>query len=166
MTVPDFLAHLRRHGDYPIPFTVYWTPDGKPDFRVVDPDKIITCARKRLCGICGRALGERSWFIGGPLSKANHLFVDPPMHERCARFALSTCPFLAQRHEYSSRSLPAGAQPVALHSDANKASTGWLLAAWTKKTRLLVLEDKGALLFKAGTFIKQELVYSTQGEER
>ena len=93
-TIPDFLAHLPRFGEYPVPFTQMWI-DGKPDFRVVDPEKSLKCIQEKLCAICGVKLGEFCYFIGGPLSKQNRLFVDPPMHEQCAVFASTVCPFVS-----------------------------------------------------------------------
>lgn len=80
--VPQFLSHLRTYRGHPVPFTQMWI-DGKPDFRVVDPEKSIKCIHEKLCAICGVKLGEFCYFIGGPLSKQNRLFVDPPMHEQC-----------------------------------------------------------------------------------
>jgi hypothetical protein len=60
--IPDFLAHLPTHRGLPVPFSQAWF-DGKPDFRTIDPDKTILCVLKTLCAICGRRLGERSYFI-------------------------------------------------------------------------------------------------------
>src|SRR6266478_6124981 len=36
--VPDFLGHLEVFNGYPVPFVQMWI-DGKPDFRVIDPEK-------------------------------------------------------------------------------------------------------------------------------
>ncbi len=79
---------------YPIPHTVKWI-DGKPDFRVIDPEKWHKAVRLRCCSLCGQSLGARMAFVGGEKSIANRLFVDPPMHRDCAIYALQVCPFLA-----------------------------------------------------------------------
>lgn len=101
--IPQFLSHLPTYGGYPVPFTQKWF-DGKPDFRVIDPDKATECIDQKLCAICGRRLGEFCWFIGGDKAKDVHLFLDPPMHEQCTEFASRTCPFVSgQRQEYSHR---------------------------------------------------------------
>ncbi|WP_327378677.1 hypothetical protein OG393_32705 (plasmid) [Streptomyces sp. NBC_01216] len=49
---------------------------------------------KRLCGICGRAIRttSRLVFIGGPNAS---FFIEPPVHPRCATYALMACPTLA-----------------------------------------------------------------------
>ncbi len=60
--VPQFLSHLRTYRGHPVPFTQMWI-DGKPDFRVVDPEKSIKCIHEKLCAICGVKLGEFCYFI-------------------------------------------------------------------------------------------------------
>ncbi len=86
IAIPTYLSHLPIYQGWPVPFTQAWF-DGKPDFRTVDPQKTVRCVTEKLCAICGRRLGDKSYFIGGPLSKANRVFTDPPMHKRCAEFA-------------------------------------------------------------------------------
>jgi hypothetical protein len=78
--------------------------DGKPDFRVIDPDRVEECVNQKLCAICGHRLSEFCWFIGGEACKEKHLFLDAPMHEECAKFASRTCPFVrGDREQYSTR---------------------------------------------------------------
>lgn len=79
---------------YPVPHTVQWVA-GKPDFRVIDPQKWTKAVQLRRCGMCGEPLGARMAFVGGPLSMRNRLFYDLPMHRECATYALQVCPFLA-----------------------------------------------------------------------
>ncbi len=74
LEIPEFLAHLKTYGGYPIPFTQLWAY-GKPDFRAADMEHCARSLRDKLCSICGRRLGEYCYFIGGPLSKKNRLFV-------------------------------------------------------------------------------------------
>ncbi len=89
--VPSFLAHLKRD------------PRGYPHPFLMMPDSIITmdgrkherCVREKLCMICGRKLDNKKWFIGGHRTAVNRLVVDPAMHEKCARYSLTVCPFLA-----------------------------------------------------------------------
>jgi hypothetical protein len=94
--IPKFLSHLKTYGGYPVPFVQMWL-DGKPDFRVIDPEKSTRCVRQKLCAVCGVRLGEFCYFIGGDLCKANHLFTDPAMHGQCAEFATQACAFLSGR---------------------------------------------------------------------
>ncbi len=94
--IPKFLSHLPVYVGFPIPFTTF-VHEGKPDFRVTDMEKWDACVRSQLCGICGRKLGEYSYFIGGPISVENRLFFDPAMHKDCAEYAARICPFLNGR---------------------------------------------------------------------
>ncbi len=91
--VPNFLAHLKRDPrGYPHPFLMMpdsiFTMDGRKQER---------CVREKLCMICGRKLDNKKWFIGGHRTAVNRLCVDPAMHERCARYSLKVCPFLANQ---------------------------------------------------------------------
>lgn len=59
-----FLNHLATFAGFPVPHGVKWI-DGKPDFRQVDEDRWLEAAQKKLCGVCGKRLGEYAWYIGG-----------------------------------------------------------------------------------------------------
>jgi len=95
--IPVWLKHrpVDPRG-YPIPFTAYVSPDGTPDFRVLDEEKRQDVVRRRLCGLCGFPLAYWIWFIGGDQSFSTRMFNDPAMHEECARYALEVCPFLVR----------------------------------------------------------------------
>src|SRR5260370_31341699 len=117
-----------------------------PDFRAADMEHCARCLRDNLCGICGRGLGEYCYFIGGPLSKENRLFVDPAMHKQCAEFASLTCPFLSgQKLEYSN--------PPAEHKDAivmmvemaPRPDTMFIMKTYTKKVRAVTVNGKAMI---------------------
>lgn len=80
---------------YPVPFFVRWI-GGKPEFRLVDPAKLIACIQKTLCWICGYPLPRNApgTFVGGPLFALTRTSSEPPSHTDCARFACQACPFL------------------------------------------------------------------------
>lgn len=99
--IPGFLSHLQVYHGMPVPF-VQLVANGVPDFRVTDREKMMQCLIGKLCGICGRSLGQIVWFTGGPACVENRLFHDPAMHEDCARYAKAICPFLnGSRKNYS-----------------------------------------------------------------
>ena len=97
VAVIDMPRRLRQrpkdHRGFPIPFTTLIV-DGKPDFRISDPDRWLTCLCDLRCALCGQTLDE-AWFVGGPSCEQSRQFLDPAMHRDCAEFALRTCPFLS-----------------------------------------------------------------------
>lgn len=96
MNIPGRMKNLDvdRRG-IPIPKFVYVDSDGKPEFRIADQGYRYTCAKHKVCWICGSNMGKWSYFIGGPLSSRNHASSDGWMHKECARYALQVCPYLA-----------------------------------------------------------------------
>lgn len=95
ITIPKFLSHLPVDGrGYPIPFFVAM-PGGKPDFRLLDERKQLTCIKHHLCSICGKQLFKSTYyFISGPYGVNNRIATDPPMHLECAEYSMETCPHL------------------------------------------------------------------------
>ncbi len=93
--MPPAVAALPRDPrGYPV-FYMVQPPPGQPaDFRVQNMAHKERAALRRLCGICGRSLGRRAWFLGGPMCLGNHTFGEPPMHRECLDYALQVCPFL------------------------------------------------------------------------
>ena len=103
---------------YPIPFIVLRDKMGRPHFTVNDAVKVARCVSKRLCGLCGKRMGEQVHFIGGRrcFTDPRGAFVDPPSHRDCAVYALRVCPFLAAPsygRRIDGRTIAAGAVPEA-----------------------------------------------------
>lgn len=108
MDIPRRLRQRPRFKGMPIPFTTLIGKDGEPDFKVLDMAAVRACFQQRLCALCGQSLPMQQplpghpfslpmqiVFIGGPVSAEHRCFVDPAMHEDCARYAVSICPYLA-----------------------------------------------------------------------
>jgi hypothetical protein len=98
---PEVAARPRDKRGLPTLFTSLIEPDGTPNFRVSDGDKVFLCAKKRLCGVCGTRIGYWMAFISGPMGCENRCFADPPMHRACAEYALAVCPYLATKADRS-----------------------------------------------------------------
>lgn len=131
--------------------------EGKPDFRVVDPERVDKCVEDKLCAICGKRLGEYCIFVGGPLSKVNHLFVDPPMHPVCAEFASQTCPFLSGRKdEYSQRLVDESVVRVEAMAANVRPEVMYILKTRTKTVRRVSVG--GSLLIQAGRWLRVQEV--------
>lgn len=96
--IPPDMQHLHRDvRGYPIPDGVFLDLDGRPHFAINDEAKRQDILFKDVCGICGKPLKKLRFFVGGPLSALHPkgLYIDPPMHGPCARYALRVCPYLA-----------------------------------------------------------------------
>lgn len=99
--IPEQLADRPKdERGFPITFVTLMV-DGKPDFTTIDAEKIVACITGPLCGLCGQDLidvysdkPETVAFIGGPKSIEHHNFLDPPMHEECAAYAMQVCPHI------------------------------------------------------------------------
>jgi hypothetical protein len=104
----------------PIPFIVYRDTLGVPHFTIDDVGKLNLVLAQGLCGLCGNPLqpGEM-WMIGGPLSAfhAEGMYIEPPAHEECARYAIQVCPFIAASN-YSRRIEAKTLKPAAIHDEA------------------------------------------------
>lgn len=89
----------------PIPWIVFRDKEGTPHFTINDQAALIMALAQKLCGLCGRPhkLGNM-WFIGGPGAAFHErgLYIDPPVHEECGRYAMRVCPFIAAPN-YSTR---------------------------------------------------------------
>lgn len=111
MNLPEMPAKLRQRPKFkgmPIPFTTFVMPDGTPDFKVVDEYNRLLCIERRRCGLCGQDLkfGKPMVFIGGNQSCESGMFIDPAMHEECAKYAAKVCPYLAVTQKHSERESP------------------------------------------------------------
>jgi hypothetical protein len=90
---------------YPVPWFVAWfkdgrevmreyTPNAKPDFRVLASGKREYAVKKRLCWVCGEPLGVHQVFAIGPMCAVNRTTMEPPGHRACMEYSATACPFL------------------------------------------------------------------------
>jgi hypothetical protein len=100
-TIPDRMRHLDMDArGYAIPFGVLRDADGTPQFAVNNEHERERSIRNDLCSICGTKLLRGRWFVGGPRSAfdSDGAYIDMPMHDECAHYALKVCPYLAAPH--------------------------------------------------------------------
>jgi hypothetical protein len=83
-----------RWAGLPVPWFVAWV-DGKPDFRVVDTQKMRIAHRNKRCMLCGETLGVHVSFTVGPMCTINRVSSEPPSHRDCCEYAVKVCPFLS-----------------------------------------------------------------------
>ena len=94
MEIPDRLKSFPLYKGMLVHYTVHVRNDGVPDFRIVNEANRIRCAAEGLCNLCGQPLEPVMCFIGGERSGASRVFIDGPMHEECAKYSISVCPYL------------------------------------------------------------------------
>lgn len=90
---------IDRRG-FPIPWIVYRDLDGLPHFAINQEHLRHQCVNDDLCSICKGKLLRGRWWVGGALSAFHQhgAFIDPPMHNECAHYALQVCPYIAMPH--------------------------------------------------------------------
>jgi hypothetical protein len=92
--LPVRMSHLKiEDRGYPVPWFVAWF-DGKPDFRVMDGDKLVQAVKYKKCWVCGEPLGRKFTFCIGPMCAINRTIAEPPSHHECVDFSARACPFL------------------------------------------------------------------------
>jgi hypothetical protein len=104
----------------PIPFIVYKDMNGVPHFTVDDVSALNLVLADKLCGLCGKPLKMgQMWQIGGPISAFHEdgLYIEPPAHEECARYAIQVCPFIAATN-YARRIEAKTLKSAAVHDEA------------------------------------------------
>lgn len=157
--MPPEMARLPidRRG-YPVPEFVAWV-DGVPDFRIIKPGWFAHCIKKRVCWLCGGGLGDRKWFVTGPMCTVTRTTAEPPCHRLCAEFAVKNCPFLtrplAKRNE---RDMPEEAtDPGGLFIMRNPGVT----AIWETRSFQLFDDGRGNALIRMGE--PDNIVYWREG---
>jgi ferredoxin len=130
--VPDKMRRrpLDARG-YPVPWFVAWIA-GKPDFRIVDPNKFRLAVDKRRCWLCGGPIGKFATFVLGPMCMVNRISAEPPSHMECAKFAVRGCPFLTiPTAQYRDAVLPADARAnPGMLTHNPEVSALWTCSEW------------------------------------
>jgi hypothetical protein len=146
---------------YPVPWFVAW-PNGKADFRVVDPGKLHRAVRNRLCWLCGERLGRHLVFLIGPMCAVNRVSSEPPCHRDCAEYAVKACPFLSQpRMRRNTKDMPEDrVEPAGFMIDRNPGVS--LLWVTDSYQTFRASAGNSGLLFHLGPPI--EVVAFSQGQ--
>lgn len=145
--IPPRIAALPRdHRGYPVPYFVAWV-DGKPDHRIIDPNKMRDAVKFRKCWICGEPLGSHLAFVVGPMCSIHRISAEPPMHKECALFSVQACPFLSipekRRREKNLPDMELNMNP-AMRPHNPGASLIWV----TRKYQIIDVHDN--ILFDMG----------------
>lgn len=96
--IPRRMRRLKRdRRGYPIPANVLIDANGRAHFTVNDEMIRHRQLLEDRCPICDGLLTIERWFVGGSQSAFNPrgAYIDIPMHDECAHYALQVCPYLA-----------------------------------------------------------------------
>lgn len=146
-------------------FTVFVNDDSVPDFRIVHEENRRKCMKDGLCALCGQELEVLLVFFGGPLCERNRYFIDGPMHEDCARYAIQVCPYLAMSTwEHSTRELPKPPEGTAIRDlDMVQNSRPRMAMFYTDGYK--IISYQGNLLYAAEPFSKVDWDAMPQPEQ-
>ncbi len=144
--MPPRIASLPIDKDkgYPIPFFVSII-DGKPDFRIMDPKKLVQCVKQKKCWICGDYLGKRLAFVVGPMCCVNMVSSEPASHRDCAEYAVIACPFLSKPYmRRRDNNMPDEATSAGTMIERNPG----VIMIWLTTGYKLFNDGSGGVLFK------------------
>ncbi len=96
--VPIRLSARPRFRGLVIPYVTMILSNGEPDFTTNDELRRIEVMQDKKCAICGEPLDYWIFFIGGEKCYENRAFIDPAMHDDCARYSMAVCPYLKNEH--------------------------------------------------------------------
>lgn len=116
---PRLAKRPRDKRGYPIPYSAYIDSKGNPQFTVNDIPRGRLISRNDLCPLCGEPNTRGRWFVGGslPAYHKDGLYIDAPMHNDCAHYALMVCPFIAvpsYAHRIEDAKMPANEPALSL----------------------------------------------------
>jgi hypothetical protein len=144
---------------WPVPWFVTWFENGKPcddgegepDFRVVNPRKILDAVNKHRCWVCGQGpISFFNCFVIGPMCAVNRIISEPPSHRDCAIYAARVCPFLAKPNMVrNEKNMHAGLQePAGIGLKRNPGA----VCVWVTKKYKLFRPHQGepGVLFSLG----------------
>jgi hypothetical protein len=143
VAIPHRMQRLERdRRGYPIPVAVYRDSTGRAHFTINDEAKRQALIAGDRCPICGGKLLRGRWFVGGPQSAFHSLgaYIDPPMHNECARYALQVCPYLAVRNydrRIEDKTLPPGETPILIDNTMIPERPDYFVAVMTAGQKLI-----------------------------
>jgi hypothetical protein len=96
MSLPAPLSERPVDPTYGVPVPFACERDDAPySLGTLNRKRVIQCALSRICGMCGRSLGNPVAFVGTAGDADRHAFRVPPLHLACAQSALELYPPLA-----------------------------------------------------------------------
>jgi hypothetical protein len=150
-------SHMKRlpidERGYVVPWFVQWI-DGKPEFRLMDPDRLLQAIAQELCWVCGGRLGARRTFVAGPMCCISRTVSEPPSHHDCALWSVMNCPFMTKpRMVRREGGLP---EEKVTSSGIMIARNPGVMVLWTARTFEAFSPAPGELLITMGAPLSVE----------
>jgi hypothetical protein len=92
--IPLALAHLPTAGGLVVPWITARTGDGRHLFGAIDSNRKDRALQERLCGVCGRRLGERLVLLLRLSDLPRRCSAEPALHPVCAAYTVAACPMV------------------------------------------------------------------------
>lgn len=146
--MPGRIRNLRVSRGYPVPWFVQWLGH-EPEFRLMDPAKLVAAVHERRCWVCGETLGRYLSFLIGPMCGVNRVSSEPPSHRECAVWSAKNCPFLSRPHATRREDTLTQAAEKGVAGVMIKRNPG-VAMVWTTKKYRVFPDDKGKPLFDIG----------------
>ena len=173
---PPEVKHLPvcPHRRLPIPFIAEVGPDGIGHFTILDNKRARNCLEHRLCAMCGLPMGAEVALLGDVTSlRPSGIWIEPPVHERCAEIAASgLCPFVS-RKRVPRRPPEDGVAIVGMGPDEladvgrTRAKRPWVMAITRAYTTGLIISHGGhpVMVYQAGPIVRvRRYAWSADGK--
>jgi hypothetical protein len=93
--IPAALADLPTLGGLIVAWVTPRTADGRYLLGAVDAARTEAAFRQRLCGVCGRSLGDRLVLLLRKSDLPRRATPEPALHPHCAAYTTIACPMVA-----------------------------------------------------------------------
>lgn len=144
---------------FPVPWFVPYV-NGKPDFRCMDSEKMVSAIRYKRCWMCGQPLGKHMTFAIGPMCMVNRNISEPPSHLACVQYGVKACPFLTQpKMRRNEKGMPQGGHIAGIGIMDNPGLT----VLWTTLSYRTFRPGNGGVLFEIGD--PEHIEFYTEGRK-
>src|SRR4051812_20921614 len=148
MEIPERLGRRPQYRGMVLPFIVVMDDEGHADFRVVDMDRWFECINGMLCSMCGQRLDYWVWYIGGPNSSNEGVYIDLAMHEDCCFYSAAVCPFLRGERDSSQREVELAGYERSVHHEVVRSDV--LFATKRRRDQVVVQRNGDGYIVKTG----------------
>ena len=95
--IPAWLADLPTVGGLVVPWVTPRTADGRYLLGTVSERRFHDAFHGRLCGVCGRGLGDRMVLLLRLSDLPQRCSYEPALHPQCAAYTIAACPMVNGR---------------------------------------------------------------------